>query len=130
MADQKQEAVIDYTNYRGERAHRHIRPRAIVFENNEWHPETQWLLEAFDIEKGADRTFALSNIHEWFAGPDLEVAEGWLRKRVSPSYLQRNMRIAYSRADSIIRLFTLIGRIAENADGSLRLLDVDGEGGT
>lgn len=65
MADPRQEVMIDYTNWRGERAMRRIRPLAVIFENNEWHPKTQWLLEAVDVELAANRTFAMSNIHSW-----------------------------------------------------------------
>lgn len=65
MSDPAQEVIIDYTNWRGIRAERRIRPLRIVFENNEWHPETQWLLEATDLEKNEDRVFALANIHFW-----------------------------------------------------------------
>ena len=62
----KEAVEIDYTNWRGERLRRHIRPLRIIFENNEWHPETQWLLEAEDLDKAkALRTFALANIHSW-----------------------------------------------------------------
>lgn len=62
---EKQEVIIYYTNYRGETAERRIRPLRLIFESNEWHPEPQWLLEAVDIEKGAQRTFSLSTIHHW-----------------------------------------------------------------
>jgi len=65
MADPTQEVLIDYTNWRGVRSIRRIRPLRIVFKNNEWHPKTQWLLEAIDLQKGEERTFALSNIHTW-----------------------------------------------------------------
>jgi predicted DNA-binding transcriptional regulator YafY len=65
MADPRQDVIIDYTNWRGERAVRRIRPVSISFENNEWHPETQWLLEAVDLVKNETRTFALKNIHSW-----------------------------------------------------------------
>ena len=65
MADPREEVLIDYTNYRGERAVRRIRPLTVRFENNEWHPETQWLLLAVDIEKGATRDFAVKDIHSW-----------------------------------------------------------------
>lgn len=57
--------MIDYTNWRGERAMRRIRPLRLVFENNKWHPETQWLLEAIDLETMSSRTFAMANIHSW-----------------------------------------------------------------
>jgi hypothetical protein len=66
MADPRQEVLIDYTNWRGERAVRRIRPTGrVAFENNEWHPETQWLLEAVDLETMSTRTFAMANIHSW-----------------------------------------------------------------
>lgn len=60
-----EEVIIDYTNWRGEREFRRIRPLCIVFENNEWHPDTQWLLKAIDVERDVERTFALANIHSW-----------------------------------------------------------------
>jgi len=66
MVDPKQDVVIDYTNWRGERALRRIRPLRIVFANNEWHPETQWLLEALDVDKGEERAFALISVHCWY----------------------------------------------------------------
>jgi predicted DNA-binding transcriptional regulator YafY len=70
MSDPRVEVIIDYTNWRGERAERRIIPFAVVFENNEWHPNTQWLLEALDVEKREMRTFALSNIHAWRAAAE------------------------------------------------------------
>jgi hypothetical protein len=36
-----------------------------MFESNEWHPESQWLLEAFDLGCHEIRTFAMKNIHSW-----------------------------------------------------------------
>jgi predicted DNA-binding transcriptional regulator YafY len=57
--------TIDYTNYRGERGLRRIIPDQISFGSNEWHPELQWLLLAWDIEKQADRLFAVRDIHSW-----------------------------------------------------------------
>lgn len=66
MADPNREVIIDYTNWRGVRAERRIIPLGYCsFENNEWHPDTQWLLEAVDIESRQVRNFAMSNIHSW-----------------------------------------------------------------
>jgi predicted DNA-binding transcriptional regulator YafY len=59
--------TIDYTNWKGERSTRRIHPLRIAFENNEWHHDTQWLLEAVDLTKGQVRTFAMGNIHSWEA---------------------------------------------------------------
>jgi predicted DNA-binding transcriptional regulator YafY len=66
MTDLRQHVIIDYTNWRGERELRRIIPIAMRFENNEWHPDTQWLLEAADVEKNDVRTFAVVNIHGWY----------------------------------------------------------------
>lgn len=65
MAKKQLEVLIDYTNWRGQRGHRRIRPLCIEFANNEWHPESQWLLEAIDLDTGQERTFALANVHSW-----------------------------------------------------------------
>jgi predicted DNA-binding transcriptional regulator YafY len=61
----KEEVVIDYTNWRGERAMRRVRPLSVRFEATEWHPDQQWLLRAVDVERGHTRDFAMSNIHSW-----------------------------------------------------------------
>jgi predicted DNA-binding transcriptional regulator YafY len=53
---------IIYTNYRGETAQRTIVPQRVWFGATEWHPEEQWLLDAIDLEKGAERSFALRDI--------------------------------------------------------------------
>jgi predicted DNA-binding transcriptional regulator YafY len=57
--------LIDYMNWRGERSMRRIVPRSIFFGSNEWHPEPQWILKAFDLQKRGIRTFAMNKIHEW-----------------------------------------------------------------
>lgn len=69
MGDPNRNVEIDYTNWRGKRSRRLIHPLGWAFENNEWHPETQWLLEAVDVATGETRTFALSNIHSWAPVP-------------------------------------------------------------
>ena len=64
--------TILYTNYRGETAVRRIVPGsehpglgALWLGETEWHPGTQWLLAARDVEKDAHRVFALSGIKAW-----------------------------------------------------------------
>src|SRR5690348_2279896 len=61
----KSVVVIRYTNYRGETADRRIIPIRIRFGSTEWHPEEQWLLDAFDLDRGADRAFALKDVLQW-----------------------------------------------------------------
>ena len=58
---------IVYTNYKGVTATRHIVPVVILFGHNEWHTQDQWLMRALDIEKNAERTFALKDISSWEA---------------------------------------------------------------
>ena len=65
VSDDHKVISIVYTNYRGEMGIRHILPKAIRFASTDWHPEPQWLLEAFDLEKKADRSFAMKDISEW-----------------------------------------------------------------
>lgn len=57
--------VIRYTNYRGETSDRRIVPLRIRFASSEWHPVAQWLLDAFDLDRGAERSFALKDISSW-----------------------------------------------------------------
>ena len=52
---------LTYTNYRREVSVRTITPRRVWFGSTEWHPEPQWLLTAFDHDKGAERDFALKD---------------------------------------------------------------------
>lgn len=56
---------IDYTNWRGERDVRVIMPQTFYFGCNEWHPEPQMLLGAYDEKSKSVRTFATKNIHTW-----------------------------------------------------------------
>ena len=65
MTDASVPVQICYTNYRGETAIRAIVPKKLYFGCTEWHPEPQWLLEAFDVAKGEDRTFAVRSIRAW-----------------------------------------------------------------
>lgn len=61
---QHPERVVEflYTNYRGEQAIRRVIPDRIWFGSTEWHREPQWLLDAFDVTRGTERSFALMDI--------------------------------------------------------------------
>jgi predicted DNA-binding transcriptional regulator YafY len=58
-------AVIDYINHRGEQRPRTILPLTLRWGSTEWHPEPGWLLEAYDFEKQAQRSFACKDIIKW-----------------------------------------------------------------
>lgn len=65
--DQAEKVVkILYTNTRGETAIRRIVPERIWFGQTVWHPDKQWLLDAHDLDKEAQRSFALKDIRAWF----------------------------------------------------------------
>lgn len=63
--ENKKLVEIVYTNCKGVTAIRHIIPKDIFFGSTEWHTEEQWLLNAFDVDKQADRSFALRDIKSW-----------------------------------------------------------------
>lgn len=65
--DPRMVMVIRYTNYRGVTAIRRIVPRQIHFVSTEWHPDPQWVMEAFDLERGAERSFAMRDVLDWNA---------------------------------------------------------------
>jgi len=65
LVDTEKIVKILYTNYRGETAVRSIIPHKVWFGGTDWHPGAQWILDAFDVEKGADRSFALKDVKSW-----------------------------------------------------------------
>lgn len=58
--------TILYTNYKGKTALRRVIPKSIMYSHNEWHTKDQWLMLAFDVEKNAERTFALKDVKAWY----------------------------------------------------------------
>jgi predicted DNA-binding transcriptional regulator YafY len=63
--DEHQAVRFTYRNYKGEVSERHVLPAGIHFGETEWHPEPQWLLMAFDLDKQGRRDFALKDIANW-----------------------------------------------------------------
>lgn len=55
--------VIDYTNWHGERRSRRVIPTGLRFMATEHNTTPQWILLAVDMEKSANRAFALKNVH-------------------------------------------------------------------
>lgn len=65
--------AIRYVNHRGEEAVRRIVPLKLWYGSEKpWHPEPQWLLDAYDLDKDASRTFAMEGVSEW-GEPEVEV---------------------------------------------------------
>lgn len=65
MNNPKKLVAILYTNYRGDTSLRRVLPKKVWFGGTDWHPEPQWLLDAEDVDRGVDRTFALKDIRAW-----------------------------------------------------------------
>ncbi|MBN8187567.1 hypothetical protein JF540_12790 [Salipiger thiooxidans] len=61
MSSLGQPVTFTYTNWRGETAQRTAVPKSLWFGVTEWHPEPGWLMTAYDLEKAADRDFALAD---------------------------------------------------------------------
>jgi len=54
-----------YKNWKGETSIRKVIPYKMWFGSTEFHPENQWLLRAFDVDKCAKRNFALRDVIEF-----------------------------------------------------------------
>jgi predicted DNA-binding transcriptional regulator YafY len=55
-----------YTNHRGETSVRRLVPQRIWFGKTDYHPDEQWLLEAYDLERQATRSYAVKDVRGFF----------------------------------------------------------------
>lgn len=51
-----------YTNYKGVTSVRSVFPWRMRYAATEHHPKPQWIMDAYDIEKGANRSFAMADM--------------------------------------------------------------------
>lgn len=58
-------ATIVYKNHREEVTTLRIRPDALFFGTSAHHPEPQWLLKAFNLERQVMRTYSMARILKW-----------------------------------------------------------------
>ncbi len=56
---------VVYTNWEGKTAIRKILPMRLYFGETEYHKGQQFLLECFDVDKQAPRTYAVRDIGKW-----------------------------------------------------------------
>ncbi len=54
-----------YKLERRNKKYRNIIPMSVEFKATQWHPEEQWILNAMDVDKNAQRAFAIKDIKEW-----------------------------------------------------------------
>ena len=56
-----------YKNHRGETSLRRVVPNRIEFNTSEWHPDRQWILVAWCLDRKEFRNFAIRDIKDWSA---------------------------------------------------------------
>lgn len=75
-----QVVTATYTNWQGETAERRFVPVSLWWGVTEWHPRSGWVLDAWDVDRQAVRSFALSGFaHEVIAlgtAPQVPAEEG------------------------------------------------------
>ena len=54
--------VFTYTNWRGETSQRQVQPIGLFHGATKWHSDPQWLLQAFDLDKGQERAFTVKDV--------------------------------------------------------------------
>lgn len=57
------ELQFRYINHRGENALRRVLPIRVWHGSTDWYPQPQWLLRAFDLDRGGERDFAFASIN-------------------------------------------------------------------
>lgn len=62
-----QSVTLNYTNWQNETEARHIVPIKLWYGKTEYHKEDQWLLKCWDLDKSAERDYAMKDIHSWQA---------------------------------------------------------------
>ena len=61
--DSEELVIFKYKNWQGKISWRRIIPISLRFGSTKWHPEEQWLLKGFDLDKQANREFAFKDIY-------------------------------------------------------------------
>ena len=56
---------VKYKNWQGNIGIRTIIPQTIYYGNADYHKTEQWLMDVFDVDKDALRTYALMDIIEF-----------------------------------------------------------------
>ncbi len=64
--EEKRIVKMVYTNYKGETEVRKIVPKELKFGSTQYHLQEQWLLVAHDVDKDAERTFAMKDVKCWW----------------------------------------------------------------
>jgi hypothetical protein len=107
-----------YTNWHGERSTRSVgTPLEIRFGTTKHHPDPQWLLDAFDLDKAAHRTFALKDCDFTLQGLAVAGVERSI-DQISDSVLDRFNRIEGMLLEARAVLAKLIDAAAGGAEAT------------
>jgi hypothetical protein len=85
----------------------------IFFGSSPWHVTEQWLLNAYDVGKDAERTFAVADIHGWHPADSLSSRV----ERSIAKQLQESMELN-SRMKN--RLTAMASRLEKEPDPAMR----------
>lgn len=95
-----------YHNWRGEVSARRVRPLRIEFAATDWHPEQQWLLIAYDVEKGAERSFAIKDM----------IGPAWVDETIAKTFASaENMKSADLHPDFVTPGYEPLASVLQQA---------------
>lgn len=57
-----QKVRFTYRNWKGETGERLALFLCVYYAANQYHPETQWLVDGYDLDKKVNRTFAMKDM--------------------------------------------------------------------
>ena len=60
--EQGDKVRFDYVNWKGVKGNRKVVVTSFLYGTTEYHPEPQWLMEAYDLNKEEERVFAMKDI--------------------------------------------------------------------
>ncbi len=106
----KQDRTIiefNYKNHAGKYRLRRVIPEQLEFTKTQWHPERQWILHCYDMDKRAQRSFALKDCDFLFVTEGSIMTEHIKKNLKTPNQSKENL-------DKMIRTtpmgHTLIGK--------------------
>ena len=77
-----QQTQFEYIKYKGIKSTLNVIPMSLYFGATEFHPENQWLMVAYDLDKQCERTFALNDIIVGSFADQIELGS-WKQHKIS-----------------------------------------------
>lgn len=67
------EIIFWYKNHQGKESYRRVRPTMFYFGATEWHPTHQMLMRGIDLDKNAERDFAVADMKSFVGSSQVKV---------------------------------------------------------